>query len=45
MHQPPIPQIDAEDPEIARLIHGEAHRQARQVPADPVGELCIARRA
>ncbi len=27
MHQPPIPQIDAEDPEIAALIHHEARRQ------------------
>jgi glycine hydroxymethyltransferase len=27
MHQPPIPHIDAEDPEIAGLIHDEAHRQ------------------
>ncbi len=27
MHQPPIPQVDAEDPEIAGLIHDEARRQ------------------
>jgi glycine hydroxymethyltransferase len=27
MHQPPIPQIDVEDPEIAGLIHHEARRQ------------------
>jgi glycine hydroxymethyltransferase len=27
MHQPPIPQIDAEDPEVAGLIHDEARRQ------------------
>jgi glycine hydroxymethyltransferase len=27
MHQPPIPQIDAEDPEIAGLIHDEERRQ------------------
>src|SRR5580698_11593510 len=27
MHQPPIPQIDVEDPEIAGLIHDEARRQ------------------
>ena len=27
MHQPPIPQIDAEDPEIAGPIHDEARRQ------------------
>jgi len=37
MHQPPIPQIDAEDPEIAGLIHDEAHRQAdkfRLIPSE-----------
>src|SRR5450756_1089863 len=37
MHQPPIPQIDAEDPEIATLIHDEAHRQAdkfRLIPSE-----------
>jgi glycine hydroxymethyltransferase len=37
MHQPPIPQIDAEDPQIARLIHDEAHRQAdkfRLIPSE-----------
>jgi glycine hydroxymethyltransferase len=27
MHQPPIPHIDAEDPEVAGLIHDEARRQ------------------
>jgi glycine hydroxymethyltransferase len=27
MHQPPIPQIDVDDPEIAGLIHHEARRQ------------------
>jgi len=27
MHQPPIPQVDAEDPEVAGLIHDEARRQ------------------
>jgi glycine hydroxymethyltransferase len=27
MHQPPIPQIDAQDPEVAGLIHDEARRQ------------------
>ena len=27
MHQPPIPHIDAEDPELAGLIHDEARRQ------------------
>ncbi len=37
MHQPPIPQIDAEDPQIAGLIHDEAHRQAdkfRLIPSE-----------
>jgi glycine hydroxymethyltransferase len=37
MHQPPIPQIDAEDPEIAGLIHDEARRQAdkfRLIPSE-----------
>jgi glycine hydroxymethyltransferase len=37
MHQPPIPHIDAEDPEIARLIHDEARRQAekfRLIPSE-----------
>jgi glycine hydroxymethyltransferase len=37
MHQPPIPHIDAEDPEIAGLIHAEAHRQAdkfRLIPSE-----------
>jgi glycine hydroxymethyltransferase len=37
MHQPPIPHIDAEDPEIAGLIHEEAHRQAdkfRLIPSE-----------
>jgi glycine hydroxymethyltransferase len=37
MHQPPIPQIDTEDPEIARLIHDEARRQAekfRLIPSE-----------
>src|ERR1700678_4202748 len=29
MHQPPIPQIDAEDPEIAGLMHEEARRQQK----------------
>src|SRR3984957_15610980 len=27
MHQPPIPQADAEDPEIAGLLHEAARRQ------------------
>src|SRR5215469_10285541 len=37
MHQPPIPQIDAEDPEIAGLIHDEARRQRdkfRLIPSE-----------
>ena len=37
MHQPPIPQIDAEDPQVARLIHDEARRQAdkfRLIPSE-----------
>jgi glycine hydroxymethyltransferase len=35
MHQPPIPQIDATDPEIAGLIHDEARRQAEKVRLIP----------
>ncbi|CCH33260.1 serine hydroxymethyltransferase [Actinosynnema sp. NPDC047251] len=27
MHQPPLPSLTAADPEIARLVEGEAHRQ------------------
>src|ERR1700691_1520285 len=37
MHQPPIPHIDAEDPEIAGLIHDEARRQhdkCRLIPSE-----------
>jgi glycine hydroxymethyltransferase len=44
MHQPPIPQIDAEDPEIARLIHEEAHRQAdkfRLIPSENYVSLAV----
>ena len=44
MHQPPIPQIDAEDPEIARLIHDEAHRQAdkfRLIPSENYVSLAV----
>jgi glycine hydroxymethyltransferase len=44
MHQPPIPQIDAEDPEIARLIHGEARRQAdkfRLIPSENYVSLAV----
>jgi glycine hydroxymethyltransferase len=35
MHQPPIPQIDANDPEIAGLIHDEARRQAEKMRLIP----------
>jgi glycine hydroxymethyltransferase len=44
MHQPPIPQLDAEDPEIARLIHDEAHRQAdkfRLIPSENYVSLAV----
>jgi glycine hydroxymethyltransferase len=44
MHQPPIPQIDAEDPEIARLIHEEARRQAdkfRLIPSENYVSLAV----
>jgi len=44
MHQPPIPQIDAEDPEIARLIHDEAQRQAdkfRLIPSENYVSLAV----
>src|SRR6202165_4384949 len=37
MHQPPIPHIDAEDPQVAGLIHDEARRQAekfRLIPSE-----------
>src|SRR5215831_843455 len=35
MHQPPIPQVDRTDPEIAGLIHGEARRQAEKMRLIP----------
>ncbi len=35
MHQPPIPQIDSTDPEIAQLIHDEARRQAEKIRLIP----------
>src|SRR5271170_1985821 len=35
MHQPPIPQIDAEDPEVASLIHDEARRQSEKIRLIP----------
>jgi glycine hydroxymethyltransferase len=44
MHQPPIPQIDAEDPEIAGLIHAEARRQAekfRLIPSENYVSLAV----
>jgi glycine hydroxymethyltransferase len=44
MHQPPIPQIDAEDPQIAELIHNEAHRQAdkfRLIPSENYVSLAV----
>ena len=44
MHQPPIPQIDAEDPEIARLIHDEARRQSekfRLIPSENYVSLAV----
>jgi glycine hydroxymethyltransferase len=44
MHQPPIPEIDAEDPEVARLIHDEAHRQAdkfRLIPSENYVSLAV----
>ncbi|HLI41726.1 MAG TPA: serine hydroxymethyltransferase, partial [Streptosporangiaceae bacterium] len=37
MHNPPIPDVDSCDPEIAALIHGEARRQhekARLIPSE-----------
>jgi glycine hydroxymethyltransferase len=44
MHQPPIPQIDATDPEIAQLIHDEARRQAekmRLIPSENYVSLSV----
>src|SRR5215813_5916583 len=44
MHQPPIPQIDAEDPEVATLIHDEARRQAdkfRLIPSENYVSLAV----
>ena len=35
MHQPPIPHIDAEDPEIAELIRAEERRQAEKIRLIP----------
>jgi len=44
MHQPPIPQIDSTDPEIAGLIHNEARRQAekmRLIPSENYVSLAV----
>src|SRR5579864_9069180 len=44
MHQPPIPQIDESDPEIAGLIHSEARRQAekmRLIPSENYVSLAV----
>ncbi|MGE5286551.1 MAG: serine hydroxymethyltransferase [Micromonosporaceae bacterium] len=44
MHQPPIPRIDAEDPEIAGLIHDEARRQHdkfRMIPSENYVSLAV----
>ncbi len=44
MHQPPIPQTDTSDPEIAGLIHSEARRQAekmRLIPSENYVSLAV----
>ena len=44
MHQPSIPQIDEEDPQIAGLIHDEARRQAekfRLIPSENYVSLAV----
>jgi glycine hydroxymethyltransferase len=44
MHQPPIPQSDSTDPEIAGLIHDEARRQAekmRLIPSENYVSLAV----
>jgi glycine hydroxymethyltransferase len=44
MHQPPIPQIDSADPEIAELIHNEARRQSekmRLIPSENYVSLAV----
>jgi glycine hydroxymethyltransferase len=44
MHQPPIPQIEATDPEIAGLINGEARRQSekmRLIPSENYVSLTV----
>src|SRR5215831_5862938 len=35
MHQPPIPHVEGEDPEIAELIHAEARRQFEKIRLIP----------
>jgi glycine hydroxymethyltransferase len=35
MHQPPIPHVDSEDPEVAGLIHDEALRQHDKIRLIP----------
>ncbi len=44
MHQPPIPHVDSEDPEIAGLIHDEARRQfekIRLIPSENYVSLAV----
>jgi glycine hydroxymethyltransferase len=44
MHQPPIPHVDSEDPEVARLIHDEARRQfekIRLIPSENYVSLAV----
>ena len=44
MHQPPIPQIETTDPEIAGLINGEARRQSekmRLIPSENYVSLAV----
>ncbi len=44
MHNPPIPDVDSSDPEIAALIHGEARRQyekARLIPSENYVSLAV----
>ena len=35
MHQPPIPHVESEDPEVADLIHAEARRQFEKIRLIP----------
>jgi glycine hydroxymethyltransferase len=44
MHQPPIPHVDSEDPEVAGLIHAEALRQhdkIRLIPSENYVSLAV----